>query len=225
MGTIIRLAFVGLLGSLLLLFAGGSAQRVASRVTREPVKAEIVGFLAQLLFVPLLVVGSVLLAVTIIGIPLLVLVPVVVVAALAVMLLGFTGVAQGVGQLVTRGDGSGRWTAVAVFWLGLVLLMIPTLSGEALSLAGGSFRVIAITLGLVGFVTEYAAWTTGVGAVILNRFGASAGPRPAHRRTTSPLWRIWARQHPEPWSQNRMYLRLSLSLSLSRRRRPRRSQP
>lgn len=177
MGTIIRLAFVGLLGSLLLLFAGGSAQRVASRVTREPVKAEIVGFLAQLLFVPLLVVGSVLLAVTIIGIPLLVLVPVVVVAALAVMLLGFTGVAQGVGQLVTRGDGSGRWTAVAVFWLGLVLLMIPTLSGEALSLAGGSFRVIAITLGLVGFVTEYAAWTTGVGAVILNRFGASAGPQ------------------------------------------------
>ena len=176
-GTIIRLAFVGLLGSLLLLFAGGSAQRVASHVTREPVKAGIVGFLAQLLFVPLLVVGSVLLAVTIIGIPLLVLVPVVVVAALAVMLLGFTGVAQGVGQLVTRGDGSGRWTAVAVFWLGLVLLMIPTLSGEALSLAGGSFRVIAITLGLVGFVTEYAAWTTGVGAVILNRFGASAGPQ------------------------------------------------
>jgi hypothetical protein len=176
-GTIIRLAFVGLLGSLLLLVAGGSAQRVASRVTREPVKAGIVGFLAQLLFVPLLVVGSVLLAVTIIGIPLLVLVPVVVVAALAVMLLGFTGVAQGVGQLVTRGDGSGRWTAVAVFWLGLVLLMIPTLSGEALSLAGGSFRVIAITLGLVGFVVEYAAWTTGVGAVILNRFGASAGPQ------------------------------------------------
>ena len=111
------------------------------------------------------------------GVTLLVLVPVVVVAALAVMLLGFTGVAQGVGQLMTRGDSSGRWTAVAVFWLGLVLLMIPTLSGVALSLAGGSFRVIAITLGLIGFVAEYAAWTTGVGAVILNRFGASAGPQ------------------------------------------------
>jgi hypothetical protein len=175
-GTVIRLAFVGLLGSLLLLVAGGSAQRVASRVTREPLKAGVVGFLAQLLFVPLLIVGSVLLAVTIIGIPLLVLVPVLVVAAMAVMLLGFTGVAQGVGQLVTRGDRSGRWTAVAVFWLGLVLLMIPTLSGEALSLAGGSFRLFAITLGLVGFVAEYAAWTTGVGAVILNRFAAGAGP-------------------------------------------------
>ena len=161
-GTIIRLAFVGLLGSLLLLVAGGSAQRVASRVPREPVKAGVV--------------GSVLLAITIIGIPLLVLVPVLVVAALLVMLLGFTGVAQGVGQLVTRGDSSGRWTAVAVFWLGLGLLMIPPLSREAFSLAGGPFRLVAITLGLVGFVAEYAAWTTGVGAVILNRFGASSGP-------------------------------------------------
>jgi len=94
-GTIIRLAFVGLLGSLVLLIAAGSVQRVASRVVREPVKAGVVGFLAQLLFVPILVVGSLLLAVTIIGIPLLALVPVLIVAALGVMLLGFTGVAQG----------------------------------------------------------------------------------------------------------------------------------
>ncbi len=175
-GTLIRFAFFGLLGSLVLLIGAGSAQRVASRVMREPVKAGVVGFLAQLLFVPLLVVGSLLLAVSIIGIPLLVLVPVVVVGALAVMVLGFTGVAQGLGQLVTRGGGGSGWTAVALFWLGLAIVMIPTLSGEALGLAGGPLHLFAVTLGLVGFVVEYAAWTTGVGAVILNRFGGTAGP-------------------------------------------------
>jgi hypothetical protein len=174
-GTLIRFAFFGLLGSLVLLVAAGSVQRVATRVTREPIKAGLVGFLAQLLFVPLLVVGSLLLAVTIIGIPLLVLVPVVVVVALLVMLLGFTGVAQGVGQLVTRGGVGTRWTAVALFWLGLAIVMIPTLSGEAFSLAGGPFRLFAVTLGLVGFVAEYVAWTSGVGAVILNRFGGPGG--------------------------------------------------
>jgi hypothetical protein len=57
--------------------------------------------------------------------------------------------------------------------MGLVVLMVPTLFGEALSLAGGSVQVFAVTLGLVGFVAEYAAWTTGVGAVILNRFGGN----------------------------------------------------
>lgn len=184
-GTIIRLAFVGLLGSLVLVVAAGSAERVAGRVVREPVKAGVVGFLAQLLFVPIVVVGSLLLAVTIIGIPLLALVPVIIVAALGVMLLGFTGVAQGLGQLITGGRG-GRWTAVAVFWLGLVVLMVPTLFGEVLSLAGGSFRVFAVTLGLVGFVAEYAAWTTGVGAVILNRFGGTP-ERPASPPPVPPL--------------------------------------
>ncbi|MDA1094699.1 MAG: hypothetical protein O3A25_15710 [Acidobacteria bacterium] len=147
--------------------------RVSCRVVREPVKAGVVGLLAQLLFVPVLVVGSFLLAVTIIGIPLLVLVPVVIVLALGVMLLGFTGVAQGVGQLITGGAGRSPWTAVTLFWLGLVVLMRPTLFGETLNLAGGSFRVFALTLGLVGFVAEYAAWTTGLGAVILNRFGGT----------------------------------------------------
>ncbi len=43
---------------------------------------------------------------------------------------------------------------------------------------GGPFGFFAVMLGITGFVVEYVAWTTGMGAVILNRFdGASpAGP-------------------------------------------------
>ena len=175
-GTLIRLGFLGLLGSVVLLVAGGTSDRVARRIGHEPIKAGVVGFLAQLLFVPLLVTGIVLLVVTIIGIPLLLLVPVVLVAAGVVMVLGFTGAAQGVGQ---RLAGDGRRTGLVLFWIGLVLLMLPTLFGETLSLIGGPLRVVAVVLGVTGFVVEYLAWTVGLGGVILTRFpGALPGEPP-----------------------------------------------
>jgi hypothetical protein len=177
-GTLVRFAFFGLLGSVVLLVSAGSSERVARRVALEPVKAGFVGFLAQLLFVPLLVTGILLLVVTIIGIPLLVLVPVVLVAALLVMVLGFTGVAQGVGQLFSGGAGHSQRSAYVLLWLGLVIVMAPTLFGEVLGLMGGPFGFFAVMLGITGFVVEYVAWTTGMGAVILNRFDGAlpAGP-------------------------------------------------
>ncbi len=172
MGTFIRFAFLGLLGSVVLLVASGSTRRVAERVTREPVKAGVVGLLAQLLFLPLLIIGMVVLVVTLIGIPLLALVPVVCVAALVVLVLGFTGVVQLVSRVLARGERSD----FVLFWAGLVLLMTPALFGDALDLIGGPFRLFAVILGVTGFVLEYLAWTTGSGAVILNWFGGVAAP-------------------------------------------------
>ena len=107
----------------------------------------------------------------IIGIPLLVLVPVVLVGVLVPMVLGFTGVAQRVGELFGGGAGQGPRSAFVLFWLGLAIVMTPTLLGEALGLIPGLSGVFAVVLGVSGFVVEYVAWTTGVGAVILNRFG------------------------------------------------------
>jgi hypothetical protein len=186
METFVRFAFLGLLGSVVLLVASGSARRVADRVTREPVKAGVVGFCAQLLFLPLLIIGSVLLVITLIGIPLLALMPLVVVAALVVLLLGFTGVVQLVSRLFARGQRSD----FVLFWVGLVLLMAPALFGDALDLVGGPFRFFAVILGVTGFLIEYLAWTAGSGAVILNWFGgdpaAAAGPPPPIPPPASP---------------------------------------
>ena len=175
-GTLMRFAFFGLLGSVVLLVSAGSAERVSRRVALEPFKAGFVGVLAQLLFVPLLVTGIILLVITIIGIPLLVLVPVVLVGGLVVMVLGFTGVAQGIGQLLGGGEGHGHRSAFFLFWLGLALVMTPTFFGEALGLMPGPWGFFAVMLGVVGFVVEYVAWTTGLGAVILNRFGGPPEP-------------------------------------------------
>jgi len=175
-GTLVRFAFLGLLGSVVLLVAAGSSERVARRVALEPVKAGFVGVLAQLLFFPLLVTGIILLVITIIGIPPLLLVPVVIVGAAVVMVLGFTGVAQGIGQLLGGGEGYGHRSAFVLFWLGLAIVMIPTFFGEALGRMPGPWGFFAVMLLFVGFVVEYVAWTTGLGAVILNRLGGEPVP-------------------------------------------------
>ena len=61
-------------------------------VRTKPLKAGAIGLLAQLLFLPVLVITIVVLVITIIGIPLLLLIPFVILGLAIVGLVGFTGV-------------------------------------------------------------------------------------------------------------------------------------
>ena len=77
MSTLARVALLGVLASLVVLVGREYVERVAARAVAEPVKAGAIGFLAQLLFIPVLVLATIVLVVTIIGIPLaIVLIPV-----------------------------------------------------------------------------------------------------------------------------------------------------
>ncbi|MEE8128903.1 MAG: hypothetical protein V3T48_01335 [Vicinamibacterales bacterium] len=171
-GTLVRLVFLALIGCVVVFAARGTVERVAARSAAEPVKAGLVGFLAQVLFVPVLVVASVLLAISIIGIPLLVLIPFVLIAVLIAMVVGFTGIVKGLGRWLGARMGREAPPIYLSVWIGIALLLIPTLAGEALNLAGGSLGVFALALSLTGLFVEYAAWTTGIGAIILNQFGS-----------------------------------------------------
>ena len=183
--TLLRLVFLGMLASVVLFVARGPVERIARRSALEPLKAGVVGLLAQLLFFPLLVICIVILAVSIIGIPLLLLVPIVLVAALLIMVAGFAGVAQLVGRWGTTTFGKDPQQIYLVVWIGVALILAPTLLGRIMDAGGGFFRIFGVILALIGFLVEYAAWTTGIGAAVLNRFGSaghprlSAGPPPA----------------------------------------------
>jgi Flp pilus assembly protein TadB len=74
------------------------------------VKAGAIGLLAQLLFIPMLVITIVVLVATLIGIPLLVLVPFAIIGLGAVGLVGFTGVAYA--RRRTRGGTAGLHAVV-----------------------------------------------------------------------------------------------------------------
>ena len=104
--TVIRLAILCILASLVLLVGHDYVERISTRAAAEPVKAGLVGVLAQLLFLPLLIVTIVVLVVTIIGIPFLALVPFVVLGLVVLLIVGFTAVAYQVGRLVSARLGS-----------------------------------------------------------------------------------------------------------------------
>ena len=182
-GQVVRFLLLALLASVAFLAARGPAQRVAERALAEPLKAGVVGLLAQLLFFPLVLVTTVVLAISIIGIPLLLLVPFAIVAAVCAAIVGFTGVVTGVGHRVRSRMGAlGPATYVSV-WAGIALLLVPAILGETLEVAGGLFRAFGLLFVLTGFLIEYAAWTTGLGALILNNIPT---PRPAAPQTAQP---------------------------------------
>ena len=168
-GTLVRMGLFALLAALLLLLAPRPVERVSVAVRSEPWKSALVGFFAQLVFVPLLVVTIVFLVISIIGIPLLVLVPFLILAFFAALLLGFTGTASA----VARGARE-RFTwapTVPMLVVGLLVIWIFTLVGRLFSLPGGPFALVGGMLLLGGFLVEYAAWTVGLGGAILTRFG------------------------------------------------------
>ena len=93
MGTLSRVAVLSVLASLVLLVGRTHVERVGARAAAEPVKAAVIGLLAQLLFLPMLVMTILVLVVTLIGIPFLALIPIALLALAAIGLVGFTAVA------------------------------------------------------------------------------------------------------------------------------------
>jgi len=179
MSTLMRLCVLCILASLVLLVAGDYVERVGARAAAEPIKAGVVGVLAQLLCIPVLIVLVLFLVVTIIGIPLLVLVPFALLALAVVFVVGFTAVAQYVGRLVSTRLGSTPPNMYLTAIIGIIVVMSPVLLGRVVGLGDGLVFPITAALLFLGFLVEYVAWTVGFGAVALSRFDRREARPPA----------------------------------------------
>ena len=173
-GTLVRVMLLVLLTTLVLFVARAPVEQIAERVAADPVKSWFVGFLVEMLFVPVLIMTAVVLAISIVGIPLLVLLPVAVVALLVVMLVGFTAVAYHVGRLLRDKVDMLRTRPYASTFAGILLIVSPVLLARLVGLGGLGFVVWPIAA--VGFLLEYTAWTAGLGAATLVRFNRPATP-------------------------------------------------
>jgi hypothetical protein len=169
--TLLRLGVVGLFAALVVLVAPTPVRRVSERIAKEPLKSGLVGLAAQLLLIPLLVLTILVLVVSIIGIPLLVLVPIGVVVLLVASLLGFTGAGYAVGERISRRLGSSRGSMLAGLAVGLAVVWGLTVIARFAGMAGTPARALFSVVLLAGFVVEYVAWTVGLGGVLLSRFG------------------------------------------------------
>ena len=169
-GTGIRLVLLLLLTGIAFLVARRGVEASAQRVIDNPVKMTLVGLLAEILVAPVLLLASVVLAVSIIGIPLLLLLPFVVVLLLLMALVGFAGTAAAIGNSVQRRltrDDASPYVSVAI---GVLVILSPVLIGRVIALAGWPVTPVAVLLVALGFSVELLAWASGFGAVLTNAF-------------------------------------------------------
>jgi hypothetical protein len=175
-GSLFGTALLIVLGGLTILVAPAAVNRTAHVAGDEVFKSLLVGLGVELLSLPALVVLVIVLAISIIGIPLLLLVPFVVLLLVLAAVFGFIAVGVAVGRRLSGalGVGSGR---LAYLVTGILAIQALTMVGEFLDGLGLPMLIYGL-FALVGFVVQFLAWTTGLGAAVLTRFGAQGtGPR------------------------------------------------
>jgi len=164
-GTLLRIGLLALLAVAIVAFGRTSIERIAERASADPLRSGLAGFLGQVLFVPILAVTIFILLISIIGIPLILLVPFGIMLVVVVAVVGFTGVAYYVGGLLAGRFGwTDRGSYIAVL-LGVLAIALITIVARATAIIGGG--LFAFPLTFVGYVVEYLAWTLGFGAAIL----------------------------------------------------------
>ncbi len=182
--------FTGLLialGGLVLLVSPKGVDQVRSAVVSEPLIVLLVGVGIELLVLPALIVASVLLAVTVIGIPFAILLwPAALVALALALALGYTGAAAAAGDWFRNrfkgasGVAAGSFGALV---LGVLTIQALALVADLLGFLGlpWFFRFM---FGFPGFVICYLAWTIGLGAACMTAFGTT--PFGAKTARTAP---------------------------------------
>lgn len=186
------LVLCALLLAIVLAIGRGGVERLSDRIGLEPVKAGIVGLLVSVLLVPVLIVVSTLLVISIIGIPIFVIlllafIFVGVPALMVIGLVGYTAVSHRVGVWLGRRFGwtlSGPFAAAFVGLLGLYAL---TLVGRVLDLFGGPVDFFAAMFLLAGCGVQLVAGCVGFGAVFLHLWARRGrGPQPGGATALPP---------------------------------------
>jgi hypothetical protein len=188
--------FMGILSDLVILavlvgigfatvfFARKKLEAVADTARNETLRAGLVGLAATFLILPGYILGIIALAISIVGIPLLLAwVPLFWVAVGVAILLGYLAVGHAVGEgLAERRFYGGEWASRANSYYyvltGLAALFAFFLASHAVQMAGPWLGFIRGLLMFLGVVLTWAAFTIGFGAVLLTRAGTRL--RPGH---------------------------------------------
>lgn len=161
---------------LLVLFLPTPTKRLSRTIESHLPRSILFGILGEVAILPL----CVLLAVSLVGIPL---IPVALIAYGAAFLFGLAGVGLLVGEIFLKRVGATTISSLAAVAIGLVLIELFSLLGALLSPVPGLGAFVSI----LGLVVLYFAWTVGLGSVILTVFGTREwSPRRAEVPARSP---------------------------------------
>ena len=150
---------------LITLFLPNHIKRINASIEEGFLKAGLVGFLADILILPIFV----MLCITVIGIPVALLVePIVLFVAL---ILGFAGISFFLGEKINQTTNLTLSSPLAKVLVGGIIIELLPILAILLGIRGGVFSPVAWVLSIVGWLTLYIGWTVGFGAVFLTRFG------------------------------------------------------
>lgn len=183
--SVLRVILLGLFTCLAVLLGRRPLEVMAARVGEEPWRCGLVGLAAQILVVPLFFVTLIILLVSVIGIPLIVLLPFALLALIVGAFLGYAAVALRLGSWAEGRFGWRLGSPYLTALVGVLLVQSASLAGRALD---WGFFPLSFFVGLLlfaAFVVQYAVWTVGLGAVLITRFGTYA------------VWRGWRWHRPE----------------------------
>jgi len=154
-----------LLASLAMLIARRSFERVDFELAARFWHALLAGFLAQLVFLPLLAVVTVVLAISIVGCALFLLYPVVFVMLVLVGVLGFSVACYRTGRWLEHRFEWRPASPWAALLIGFLAIEVWSLFGDIFG--GMRLYVLSAIFGSFGLAVRYVAWTSGFGAAIL----------------------------------------------------------
>jgi hypothetical protein len=161
-----------LLVSLIFLIAREPIERTSRQLRAEPWKSSLLGLVALVFFPFVFVMVCVLLAITIIGIPLLiVVVPFVILLLFFALILGYTSAAYSVGSWFMRRFGWGTDRPYVALMVGVVAIQSLSLVARLVGSAGGMLWFFTLIFGLAGWFVRFVAWTSGFGAALLTQLG------------------------------------------------------
>ena len=170
-----------LLGALASVIARHPLERTSAAAGAEPWKAGVVGILSVILFVPAILIVLVLLAISIIGIPLILLWPFAVLACVFAAFFGYLAAAHALARWSENRFGWRLQGPVTTVVFGLFLLHGAWLTARLVDVVDSSRNVggfLRLILLLFWMLVNLGAGFVGIGAVILGRRRGTAPVQP-----------------------------------------------
>ncbi|MDX1643639.1 MAG: polymer-forming cytoskeletal protein [Thermoanaerobaculia bacterium] len=166
--TLTKWVLLLIVTSFILLVARGPVERVRRVVEAEFWKAGLIGLVTWLLLFPVLLVATLILAISIIGIPLLLILwPLAIFVLLIACFVGYTATAYALGGWLARRFGRPLTNPYAAMILGVVAIQLLSLIADLLSGMGGPMWFFVLMFALTGWFVRFVAWTVGMGGALL----------------------------------------------------------
>lgn len=169
---------------LILLFGAGAIfffprpiDRISATIETSPVKSGFVGLLGEILLLPLLLVVSIILCISIIGIPFLFLViPLAILGVIAAFFFGYVSAGVFIGRKIGGRANMSLDSTYRVMVIGIFAILAFDILSGVVGLTGDALWPVQALFGFIGGVVFFLALTVGFGAVIMSKFGTRSFP-------------------------------------------------